>query len=320
MFNFFKKKPLSIIEPNRSLITTKSTWLINLKNILLKTSNNFTKLFTNVNINSNIYEELESALLISDAGIEATQFLLQSLKKAIKEENLIELHQIHSKLHDLLIDLLQPLEKSLILGKYKPLVILVVGVNGVGKTTTIGKLAQYLQIHKQSVVLAAADTFRAAAYEQLAVWGERNNISVISQKFGDPAAIAFDTIHSAQAQNTDIVIIDTAGRLPTQLHLMNELKKIKRVINKSIKYASHETLLILDGNTGQNGLAQVKAFNNALGLTGLIITKLDGTTKGGILAAIAQNIPIPLYFIGVGEQINDLQTFNTKEFVDALLN
>jgi fused signal recognition particle receptor len=195
----------------------------------------------------------------------------------------------------------------------------VAGVNGAGKTTTIGKLAKHLQMHDQSVLLAAGDTFRAAAREQLAIWGERNNISVIAQESGDPAAVAFDAVHSAQARNTDVVMIDTAGRLPTQLHLMEELKKVKRVIGKAMASAPHEVLLVIDGNTGQNALAQVKAFDDALGLTGLVVTKLDGTAKGGVLAAIAKTRPVPVYFIGVGEKIEDLQPYDAQEFVDALL-
>jgi len=198
-------------------------------------------------------------------------------------------------------------------------VMMITGVNGAGKTTTIGKLAKHLQAHGQSVLLAAGDTFRAAAREQLAIWGERNNVAVIAQESGDPAAVAFDAIHSAVAKKTDVVMVDTAGRLPTQLHLMEELKKIKRVVTKGMESAPHEILLIIDGNTGQNALAQVKAFDDALGLTGLVVTKLDGTAKGGILAAIAKTRPLPVYFIGVGEQIEDLQPFNAVEFVDALL-
>jgi fused signal recognition particle receptor len=198
--------------------------------------------------------------------------------------------------------------------------MMLTGVNGAGKTTTIGKLAKHLQAHKQSVLLAAGDTFRAAAREQLIVWGQRNDVTVISQESGDPAAVAFDAVHSAQAKGTNVVMIDTAGRLPTQLHLMEELKKIKRVIAKGMESAPHEILLVIDGNTGQNALAQVKAFDDALGLTGLVVTKLDGTAKGGVLAAIAKTRPVPVYFIGVGEQIEDLQPFNAEEFVDALLN
>ena len=200
-----------------------------------------------------------------------------------------------------------------------PLVIMIAGVNGVGKTTTIGKLAKHLQSHGQKVLLAAGDTFRAAAREQLIVWGERNGVNVISQSSGDPAAVAFDAIQSAKARGMDVLMLDTAGRLPSQLHLMEELKKIKRVAGKGMDDAPQEVLLVIDGNTGQNALAQVHAFDDSLGLTGLVITKLDGTAKGGVLAAIACTRPIPVYFIGIGEQIDDLQPFRAEEFVDALL-
>jgi len=212
------------------------------------------------------------------------------------------------------------LQKPLVLGQHQPLVIMITGVNGAGKTTTIGKLAKHLQAHNQSVLLAAGDTFRAAAREQLTVWGQRNNVTVIAQESGDPAAVAFDAVHSAQARGTNVVMVDTAGRLPTQLHLMEELKKIKRVIGKADASAPHEVLLVIDGNTGQNALAQVRAFDDALQLTGLIVTKLDGTAKGGVLAAIAQERPIPVYFIGVGEKLEDLETFSAREFAQALLN
>ena len=256
---------------------------------------------------------------MADAGVTATQSLLDKLKTKVKTESLTDAAQVRSALRTLLIDMLTPLEKSFELGRHNPLVIMISGVNGVGKTTTIGKLAKHLQSHGQSVVLAAGDTFRAAAREQLAVWGERNGVTVISQVSGDPAAIAFDAVQSAKARNTNVVMLDTAGRLPSQVHLMEELKKIKRVIGKGLDTAPHEVLLVIDGNTGQNALTQVKAFDDALGLTGLIITKLDGTAKGGVLAAIASVRPIPVYFIGVGEQIEDLIPFRAVEFVDALL-
>jgi fused signal recognition particle receptor len=257
---------------------------------------------------------------VSDAGVDATHFLLNALKKKVKEDKLTEAAQVKAALRTLLIDLLSPLQKPLVLDQHQPLVMMIAGVNGAGKTTTIGKLAKHLQAHKQSVLLAAGDTFRAAAREQLTIWGERNNVTVIAQESGDPAAVAFDAVHSAQARGTNVVMVDTAGRLPTQLHLMDELKKIKRVIGKGMATAPHEILLVIDGNTGQNALAQVKAFDDALGLTGLVITKLDGTAKGGVLAAIATTRAIPVYFIGVGEQIEDLQPFDAAEFVDALLS
>ncbi|WP_413457938.1 signal recognition particle-docking protein FtsY [Herbaspirillum huttiense] len=298
----------------------KRSWLSRLKAGLSKTSSNLTTLFVGARIDEDLYEELESALLVSDAGVEATQWLLAELKKKVKNERLTEAAQVRTALRTLLIDLLQPLQRPLVLGRDKPMVMMIAGVNGAGKTTTIGKLALHLQAHGQSVLLAAGDTFRAAAREQLAVWGERNNVQVIAQESGDPAAVAYDSVHSAQARGTHVVMVDTAGRLPTQLHLMDELKKIKRVIAKAMNSAPHEVLLVIDGNTGQNALAQVKAFDDALGLTGLVVTKLDGTAKGGILAAIAKTRPVPLYFIGVGEKIEDLQPFNATEFVDALLS
>jgi fused signal recognition particle receptor len=309
-----------IIVPTPVAAEQKRSWLTRLKTGLSKTSSNLTTLFIGAKIDDDLYEELESALLVSDAGVEATQFLLKALKKKVKDERLTEAQQVKAALRSLLIELLTPLQKPMAIGKHQPLVMMITGVNGAGKTTTIGKLAMHLQAHEQSVLLAAGDTFRAAAREQLTIWGERNNVSVIAQESGDPAAVAFDAVHSARARGTDVVMIDTAGRLPTQLHLMDELKKIKRVITKGMASAPHEILLVLDGNTGQNALTQVKAFDDALGLTGLVITKLDGTAKGGILAAIASTRPIPVYFIGVGEQIEDLQPFDAAEFVDALLS
>jgi fused signal recognition particle receptor len=348
MFSFFKKKPkdvpaiapdvaapvqaldqpdppsaetvvseLAAVPPQSEL---RRSWLDRLKAGLSKTSSNLTLLFVGAKIGDDLYEELESALLVSDAGVEATQYLLDELKRKVKDEKLTEAVQVKTALRGLLIDLLTPLQKPLELGRHQPLVMMITGVNGAGKTTTIGKLAKHLQAHQQSVLLAAGDTFRAAAREQLTVWGQRNNVTVIAQESGDPAAVAFDAIHSAQARNIDVVMVDTAGRLPTQLHLMEELKKIKRVVANGMATAPHEILLIIDGNTGQNALTQVKAFDDALGLTGLVVTKLDGTAKGGILAAIARTRPLPVYFIGVGETIEDLQPFNAVEFVDALLN
>ncbi|MFZ6766838.1 signal recognition particle-docking protein FtsY [Undibacterium sp. Di26W] len=351
MFSFFKKKPkeeapvvvptvvpaevpvIAPVEPAGPAAATpaaaiaevtqaepKRSWLSRLKAGLAKTSTNLTTLFIGARIDDDLYEELEAALLTADTGVEATQFLLDGLKKKVKEEKLTEAEQVKSALKVLLLDLLTPLQKPLELGRYQPLVMMITGVNGAGKTTTIGKLAKHMQSHQQSVLLAAGDTFRAAAREQLTIWGERNNVTVISQESGDPAAVAFDAVASARARGTDIVMVDTAGRLPTQLHLMEELKKIKRVIGKGMDGAPQEILLIIDGNTGQNALAQVKAFDDALQLTGLVITKLDGTAKGGVLAAIAKNRPVPVYFIGIGEQIEDLQPFNAQEFVDALLS
>ena len=309
-----------IIPAEPQPIEQKQSWMQRLKAGLSKTSTNLTTLFVGARIDDDLYDELEAALLMSDAGVEATQFLLDALKKKVKNEKLTEAQQVKAALRALLIEMLAPLQKPFVLGRHQPLVMMIAGVNGAGKTTTIGKLAKHLQAHHQSVLLAAGDTFRAAAREQLAIWGERNNVTVIAQESGDPAAVAFDAVQSARARNMDIVMVDTAGRLPTQLHLMEELKKVKRVIGKGMEQAPHEILLVIDGNTGQNALAQVKAFDDALQLTGLVITKLDGTAKGGVLAAIAKTRPVPVYFIGVGEKIEDLQAFNAEEFVDALLS
>jgi fused signal recognition particle receptor len=299
---------------------TRTSWMARLKAGLSKTSSNLTTLFVGARIDEELYEELETALLMADAGVEATQFLLNGLKRRVKEQKLSDAAQVKTALRSLLLELLTPLQKPLVLGREQPLVMMIAGVNGAGKTTTIGKLAKHMQAHGQSVLLAAGDTFRAAAREQLTVWGERNNVTVIAQQSGDPAAVAFDAVNSARARKTEVVMVDTAGRLPTQLHLMDELKKIKRVIAKAMASAPHEVLLVIDGNTGQNALTQVQAFDDALGLTGLVVTKLDGTAKGGVLAAIAKVRPVPVYFIGIGEKIEDLQPFNAEDFVDALLS
>jgi fused signal recognition particle receptor len=270
-------------------------------------------------IDDELYEELETALLMSDAGMEATEFLLGALHDKVRSERLTDPLEVKTALRDLIVDLLKPLERSLVLGRAQPLVMMIAGVNGAGKTTSIGKLAKHLQRFEQSVLLAAGDTFRAAAREQLTIWGERNNVTVVAQESGDPAAVIFDAVSAARARKIDVVMADTAGRLPTQLHLMEELRKVKRVIGKAFEGAPHEVLLVIDANTGQNALAQVKAFDDALSLTGLIVTKLDGTAKGGILAAIARQRPVPVYFIGVGEKVEDLQPFSAEEFADALL-
>ncbi|QGZ41274.1 fused signal recognition particle receptor [Pseudoduganella flava] len=298
---------------------SKQSWMSRLKAGLSKTSANLSLLFVGARIDDELYEELEAALLMSDAGIDATHYLLDALKRKVKDEKLTDAAAVKAALKTLMIDLLRPLEKPFVLGRHQPTVMMISGVNGAGKTTTIGKLAKHMQAHGQSVLLAAGDTFRAAAREQLMVWGQRNNVTVISQESGDPAAVSYDAVQSGKAKGTNVVMIDTAGRLPTQLHLMEELKKIKRVIGKGMEGAPHETLLVIDGNTGQNALAQVKAFDDALQLSGLIITKLDGTAKGGVIAAIARVRPVPVYFIGIGEKIEDLQPFDAEEFVEALL-
>ncbi|WP_305821017.1 signal recognition particle-docking protein FtsY [Massilia brevitalea] len=316
-------EPALVIEETAERPTSpaeqKKSWMARLKAGLSKTSSNLSLLFVGARIDEDLYEELESALLMSDAGMDATEHLLNSLRRKVKEDKLLDAAAVKAALKELMIEMLQPLQKPLELGRHAPLVMMIAGVNGAGKTTTIGKLAKHMQRFEHSVLLAAGDTFRAAAREQLMVWGQRNNVTVISQQSGDPAAIAFDAVQSGKARGVDVVMVDTAGRLPTQLHLMEELKKIKRVIGKGADGAPHETLLVIDGNTGQNALAQVKAFDDALQLTGLVITKLDGTAKGGVLAAIARTRPVPVYFIGVGEKLDDLQPFNAEEFVEALL-
>ncbi|MGI4984577.1 MAG: signal recognition particle-docking protein FtsY [Janthinobacterium lividum] len=297
----------------------RQSWLTRLRSGLSKTSAGLTGLFVGVAVDDALFEELETALLVSDAGMDATEFLLESLKQKVRIERLTTSAQVREALRELLIELLAPLERSMVLGRAQPLVVMIAGVNGAGKTTSIGKLAKHLQSYGQSVLLAAGDTFRAAAREQLVIWGERNNVTVVEQSGGDPAAVIFDAVNAARARKIDVMMADTAGRLPTQLHLMEELRKVKRVVGKAMDGAPHEILLVLDANTGQNALTQVKAFDDALGLTGLIVTKLDGTAKGGILAAIARQRPIPVYFIGVGESVDDLQPFSAAEFADALL-
>ncbi|MBU9514728.1 signal recognition particle-docking protein FtsY [Burkholderia multivorans] len=310
---------VEIVPPPVQDASAKKSWLARLKTGLAKTGSSITGVFVNTKIDDALYEELETALLMSDAGVDATEYLLGALREKVRVGRLTDPQQVKSALRDLLVELLTPLEKSLVLGRAQPLVMMIAGVNGAGKTTSIGKLAKHLQSFDQSVLLAAGDTFRAAAREQLTVWGERNNVTVVQQESGDPAAVIFDAVSAARARKIDVMMADTAGRLPTQLHLMEELKKVKRVIAKAHDGAPHEVLLVIDANTGQNALTQVKAFDDALGLTGLIVTKLDGTAKGGILAAIARQRPVPVYFIGVGEKVEDLQPFSAEEFADALL-
>ncbi|MCF2134958.1 signal recognition particle-docking protein FtsY [Mycetohabitans sp. B3] len=310
---------VEIVPPPAPEPTAKRSWLSRLKSGLTKTSSNLTGIFIGVKVDEALFEELETALLMADAGVDATTYLLDALRQKVRSERLTDAQQVKAALRTLLIELLTPLEQSMVLGRTQPLVMMIAGVNGAGKTTSIGKLAKHLQSFNQSVMLAAGDTFRAAAREQLVIWGQRNNVAVIQQESGDPAAVIFDAVGAARARGIDVLMADTAGRLPTQLHLMEELRKVKRVIGKAMDGAPHEILLVLDANTGQNALAQVKAFDEALGLTGLIVTKLDGTAKGGILAAIARQRPVPVYFIGVGEKVEDLQPFVAAEFADALL-
>jgi fused signal recognition particle receptor len=354
MFSFFKKKPApppatplpaapppaqggsligsALVQPIEVPVPApvapeRQRWVEKLSAGLRKTGSSISLVFTGAQIDDNLYEELESALLMADTGVKATQYLLDEVKRRVQSSGATRPVQVKNILADSLTQLLRPLEKALVIGEHRPTVIMVAGVNGAGKTTSIGKLTWHLAHEGASVLLAAADTFRAAAREQLAVWADRNTVEIVSQEGGDPAAVSFDAVTAGRARGKDVVLVDTAGRLQTQLHLMEELRKIKRSIQKAgpvtapeTQLPPHEVLLVIDGNTGQNALAQVRAFDDALQLTGLIVTKLDGTAKGGVLAAIAQEKPVPVYFIGVGEQLEDLETFNAREFALALLS
>jgi fused signal recognition particle receptor len=305
-------------------------WLVRLRNGLRKTRSRLSGLFPDAGIDPRSLEALETALLSSDAGVDATRFLLAGLRQ--RAAGTKDARQLRAELRAMLVELLAPLEQPLRSPGRKPYVIMMVGVNGAGKTTSIGKLTRYFMNQGLSVLLAAGDTFRAAAHEQLTAWGDRSGAAVIAQSGGDPGAVVFDAVSAARARGIDVVIADTAGRLPTQLHLMEELKKVKRVIAKADAGAPDEIWLVLDANTGQNALAQVGAFDTALGLTGLVLTKLDGTAKGGVVCAIALaqaapgaavgavRRPIPLRFLGVGEGIDDLRPFAAQEFVAALLD
>ena len=362
MFSFFKKKPTPVpaeaasavamaaastaspavaqapadplaglpAVPSTAPVEARGGWLSRLSQGLRKTGSSIAQVFTGTRIDDALYEELEAALLMADTGVAATEFLLADLKQRVKDHKATEPARVKALLADALTELLRPLEAALAIGQVSPpgpTVIMVTGVNGAGKTTSIGKLTRHLAEADCKVLLAAADTFRAAAREQLSVWADRNRVEIVSQEGGDPAAVTFDAVSAGRARGCDVVIADTAGRLPTQVHLMEELKKIQRVIGKAQAGAPHEVLLVVDGNTGQNALAQVKAFDAALGLTGLVVTKLDGTAKGGVLAAIARwgaergpgQGPVPVYFIGIGEKLEDLQTFDAREFAQALL-
>ncbi|MGN6974946.1 signal recognition particle-docking protein FtsY [Neisseria sp. P0006.S004] len=303
----------------------KLSWAARLKQGLTKSRDKMAKSLAGVfgggQIDEDLYEELETVLITSDMGMEATEYLMKDVRDRVSLKGLKDGNELRGALKDALYDLIKPLEKPLVLPETKePFVIMLAGINGAGKTTSIGKLAKYFQAQGKSVLLAAGDTFRAAAREQLQAWGERNNVTVISQTTGDSAAVCFDAVQAAKARGIDIVLADTAGRLPTQLHLMEEIKKVKRVLQKAMPDAPHEIIVVLDANIGQNAVNQVKAFDEALGLTGLIVTKLDGTAKGGILATLASDRPVPVRYIGVGEGIDDLRPFNAKAFVDALLD
>ena len=329
MPSFFKSKNSSTPAE-----TTSANWATRVRQGLSRTRDNLGKRLSGLlgggsKIDEALYEELETILLTADAGVNATAWLLDELRRQVKSNGLTDAAQLKGALQEALVALLAPLAQPLYTDAYKPFIIMLTGVNGAGKTTSIGKLANYFQLQGKTVLLAAGDTFRAAAREQLMAWGERNGVAVIAQdsnaqQKGDPAAVIFDAVNAAKARGIDIVLADTAGRLATQLHLMEEIKKVKRVIAKAEQSAPHEVLLVLDANTGQNAVNQVQAFDDALGLTGLIITKLDGTAKGGVIAAIAkqrqQKPPLPIRFIGMGEGIDDLRPFDANEFVEALFD
>lgn len=307
------------------LKSNKESWSARLKLGLTRTRERLGRelsgLFSrHTQVDEGLFEDLESVLITCDVGVPATEHLLKQLREQVRRRKLNEPADVQQALKAVLLELLQPLAQPLEIGAIKPFVIMVAGVNGSGKTTSIGKLAKHFQNEGRSVMLAAGDTFRAAAREQLKIWGDRNNVPVISQESGDSAAVIFDAIQSARARGIDVLLADTAGRLPTQLHLMEEIKKVKRVIQKAIPEAPHEVLLVLDANTGQNAVAQVKSFDDALDVSGIVLTKLDGTAKGGCIAAIARQKPIPIRFVGVGEQIDDLRAFDAGEFVDALFD
>jgi fused signal recognition particle receptor len=309
MFGFLKKSD----EAGKAV-----SWTERLKAGLARTRGQIGGLFKRGKIDDELLEELESTLLMADCGVDATQWLLAELKSRVKRDKLETAEQLRLALVELLTGLLKPLEQPIDFASHQPFIIMIAGVNGAGKTTSIGKLAKHFQKQGKSVLLAAGDTFRAAAREQLAEWGRRNDVTVVAQESGDPAAVIFDAIAAAKARGIDVVLADTAGRLPTQLNLMEEIAKVRRVIQKADASGPHEVILVLDANIGQNAIAQVKAFDKAAGVTGLVVTKLDGTAKGGVLAAIARQCPKPIRYIGVGEGIDDLQAFRVDEFVDGL--
>jgi len=336
VLNFFKRKNKSsdaIIDSNNTLETKEENksdnsinnigWYDRLKQGLARTKNNFGKkllgVFGGGKIDSNLYEELEDILLSSDVGVNATEYLLNKVQEEVTIKGLKDAIELKQVLKNNMYHLVKNIEEPLVISQ-TPHVIMFVGINGAGKTTSIGKIAQYFQDMGKTVMLGAGDRFRAAACEQLIEWGNRNNVTVISQKNGDSAAVCYDAVKSAIANKVDVLLLDTAGRLPTQLNLMEEIKKVKRVITKSLSRQPDEVILVLDANLGQNGLNQVKAFHDALNINGLVMTKLDGTAKGGIVCAIAKDCPIKLRFIGVGEKIDDLRPFSANDYIDILFD
>ena len=329
MFSFLKPKPSA--DPPAPMASTPSVeapasakpgWAARLRAGLAKTRAQLNAVFGAIKVDEALFEELEYALIAADCGVDAARTLITALRDRARREQIEDGETLKRALAELIAGLLAPLQKPLDLDRAKPLILMIAGVNGVGKTTSIGKLAKYFQTNGKSVLLAAGDTFRAAAREQLTTWGERNNVTVVAHgadKGGDPSAVIFDAVHATRARGIDILMADTAGRLPTQKHLMDEIRKIRRAITKADPAAPHEVLLVIDANTGQNAVAQVNAFDDAIALTGLVVTKLDGTAKGGVLCAIAKARPVPVYFIGVGEGIEDLRPFSAREYANAML-
>ena len=270
-------------------------------------------------IDEGLLAELEEILITSDIGVKTTQDLLDMLTAKVQRKELEDADLLRKILQEQIFQILRQQEKPLNPEAARPFIIMVIGVNGTGKTTTIGKMAQQFKAQGKSVLLVAADTFRAAAIEQLEIWGQRVNCEVIKQKSGsDPSAVVFDALKAAKSRGSDVMIVDTAGRLHTKINLMEELKKVKRIVDREAPGAPHEILLVLDATTGQNAIAQAKMFNQALGVTGIVLTKLDGTAKGGILIAISDELKIPLRYIGIGEKVDDLREFNARDFVEAL--
>lgn len=331
MFDFLKRKKNPDEEQpattaNNEPEQERGGFFSRLKQGLAKTRASFTSGLANIflgkkELNAELLTEIETALLTADVGVETTEQLIRTLTQKLARNELSDADAAFNCLKQEMLQILTPCSKPLDIGTHKPFTILVIGVNGSGKTTTIGKLAHYYQGELKKIMLAAGDTFRAAAIDQLQVWGERNNIPVIAQQPGtDTAAVIFDAVQSAHAKAMDLLIADTAGRLHTQSNLMAELQKVKRVIAKADAAAPQEVLIVLDATLGQNALNQVRQFNQAIGITGIVLTKLDGTAKGGIIFAIAKETSIPIRFIGVGEGINDLRPFNAEEFINALFS
>ncbi len=333
IFNFRKSQPPASVPENDQASPTEARasdqdaalsgargWLGRLRSGLKKTSTGLAGLLLGARVDDELFDQLEDALIMADSGLGASSEIIIELRSRAIRQQVDDAETLKRVLAQIITERLRPLERRLDPDRAKPFVIMMTGINGAGKTTSIGKLAKHFQDSKRSVLLAAGDTFRAAAREQLTVWGERNGIAVISQQGGDPAAVVYDAIAAGKARGIDVVLADTAGRLPTQQNLMDELKKIKRVMAKADPLAPHEVILVIDGTTGQNAVNQVRAFNAAVGLTGLIVTKLDGSAKGGVLLALAMEQPTPIYFIGVGESLDDLQPFVAREFASALLD